>query len=165
MMRIVLLVMTLCHLVMANNVYRFNLGLDGVDCTDCDTQIKEKLFENESISSVNVNLTSQTLIVFGTNDLITQNIIESIETFGFDIRSVSSGRSGIKILADGIVCAFCIRGMQKRFLSLPEVIDAQFDIEQGELVLTIIPDKTISIDTINDIYLDAGYNVKEIQHF
>ncbi len=63
----------------------------------------------------------------------------------------------IKIGVKGMVCAFCVQGIEKQFMAHPEVSDVEVSLEKKFVKLKFKEGKTLSKDKMSEILKDAGY--------
>ena len=139
-----------------------NLKVNNIDCEKCARVIKRQVMANPEVTSINVDLSTKTVSVYGKQSFSFSKVIASIKGLGYSVESIQQKKSIIGIKADGVVCSFCVIGIEKQFNALDEVETAEFFLDKGELLLTLYPKKAIRDDIIHTIYNDAGYDVKTI---
>ena len=132
--------------------------------------------EPESIGSVNV-ISS---IIKSDFDVATINVVKDLNLFIIDSPALVSANEVIQRLdkrgygvslkskslvllkVDGIVCSFCLTGIQKTLASQPPVDSVDFDLNTGIISIQLKPDQTIDFDLVKAIIFDSGYEVKVI---
>ena len=63
----------------------------------------------------------------------------------------------IKIGVKGMVCAFCVQGIEKKFMEQPEVSEVEESLEKKFVKLKFKEGKTLSKDKMTELLKDAGY--------
>jgi copper chaperone CopZ len=59
----------------------------------------------------------------------------------------------------GMVCAFCAKGLEKSFSEKSEVSTVHVDLDKKLITLETKPEQTLSDAAIKDIITHAGFNV------
>ncbi len=70
----------------------------------------------------------------------------------------------IHVGVDGMVCAFCAKGIEKSFMKQPETEKVDVSLEDKLVTITTKKDATIKDDKITSVITDAGYKVTTIHH-
>ena len=70
--------------------------------------------------------------------------------------------SDIEILVKGMVCSFCVQGVEKKFGGEEAVEKVEVKLDESKVLLWIKDDHNLADDTINSLIKDAGYNVESI---
>ena len=70
--------------------------------------------------------------------------------------------SDIEVLVKGMVCSFCVQGVEKKFGGEEAVEKVEVKLDESKVLLWIKDDQNLSDDTINGLIKDAGYNVESI---
>jgi len=68
----------------------------------------------------------------------------------------------IEIDVNGLVCAFCAQGIEKKLRAFPATEDVVVSLEQKLVALATKPGQDIADDQITRALTDAGYAVKAI---
>jgi len=76
--------------------------------------------------------------------------------------STSAWAETVKATVDGMVCAFCATGIEKKFKTTPEVDNVKIDLATKLVTITTKPGQTISDAKITEVIEYAGYSVKNI---
>lgn len=63
----------------------------------------------------------------------------------------------IKVGVKGMVCAFCAQGIEKKFMSQPEVSKIEVSLENKYVKLKFKEGKSLTKDKITELLKDAGY--------
>jgi copper chaperone CopZ len=90
----------------------------------------------------------------------TKQVITQLNKSGFGVSQKSDSLVWVKV--DGIVCSFCVIGIQKKLSALDSVLTADFNLETGIITIVLKPNKTIDFDSVRSIIYDSGYNIKII---
>jgi len=61
-----------------------------------------------------------------------------------------------------MVCDFCAQAIQKVFLKKEEVAGITVDLDNQNVVIALKEDTNITDNVIEDLFINAGYNVSEI---
>ena len=70
--------------------------------------------------------------------------------------------SDIEVLVKGMVCSFCVQGVEKKFGGEDAVEKVEVKLDESKVLLWIKEDQSLSDETINSLIKDAGYNVESI---
>ena len=68
----------------------------------------------------------------------------------------------IKATVNGMVCAFCATGIEKKFRTKPEVDTVKIDLPRKLVTIKTKPGQTISDAKITEVLKYAGYSVGSI---
>lgn len=69
----------------------------------------------------------------------------------------------IKASVNGMVCAFCAQGIEKKLRALSQTQDVYVNLKQRLVAVEVKPGQTLSPNTIKDLVKDAGYEVTQIE--
>jgi cation transport ATPase len=69
----------------------------------------------------------------------------------------------IKAEVNGMVCAFCAQGIEKKMRALSQTKDVYVNLKQKIVAVEIKDGQSLSMDTVKDLVKDAGYDVTAIQ--
>jgi mercuric ion binding protein len=86
--------------------------------------------------------------------------------FGMLLASLSFpvlSASTTKITVNGMVCAFCAQGIEKRLLALPEAQAVYVDLKQRTVAIESKKDMALDEKTLRSEITDAGYDVVSIE--
>lgn len=78
-------------------------------------------------------------------------------TFSANVFAASS----IKAEVNGMVCAFCAKGIEKKLKSLPQAQDVFVDLKEHIVVLELKEGQSVPMDEFRKIIKDAGYDVSK----
>lgn len=69
----------------------------------------------------------------------------------------------IKANVNGMVCAFCAQGIEKKMRGLSQTQDVYVNLKQKLVAIELKDGQTLSNDTVKDLIKDAGYDVTSIE--
>ncbi len=69
----------------------------------------------------------------------------------------------IKVEVNGMVCAFCAQGIEKKMRSLTQTQDVYVDLKNKVVAVQLKDGQKLSHDTVKDLIKDAGYDVTKIE--
>ena len=70
----------------------------------------------------------------------------------------------IHIGVDGLVCAFCVKGIENSFKKHDAVESVRVNLDEKLVTVTTKSDQTMDDATIKSIITDAGYTTTTIHH-
>lgn len=82
----------------------------------------------------------------------------------FAILAGSAFAETIHVGVDGMVCAFCAKGIEKSFKKQPETEKVAVSLEDKLVTIQTKKDATMKDDKIKTIIKEAGYEVTTIHH-
>jgi thioredoxin-related protein len=68
----------------------------------------------------------------------------------------------LTVTVEGMVCDFCAQAIQKVFLKKEEVAGITVDLDNQNVIIALKEDTNITDNIIEDLFINAGYNVSEI---
>jgi periplasmic mercuric ion binding protein len=68
----------------------------------------------------------------------------------------------IKASVNGMVCAFCAQGIEKKMRGLTQTKDVYVNLKQRIVAVELKDGQTLANDTVKNLVKDAGYEVVEI---
>jgi cation transport ATPase len=77
--------------------------------------------------------------------------------------SAHAATQTIKAEVNGMVCAFCAQGIEKKMRSLSQTKDVYVNLEQRIVAVELKDGQTLAHDTVRDLIKDAGYDVTHIE--
>lgn len=73
--------------------------------------------------------------------------------------SATAHAASIKAEVNGMVCAFCAKGIEKKLKALPQSQEVFVDLKKHIVVLELKENQEISLADFKAIIKDAGYDV------
>ena len=68
----------------------------------------------------------------------------------------------LTVAVEGMVCDFCAQAIQKVFLKKEQVAGITVDLDNQNVIIALKEDTNITDNVIEDLFINAGYNVSEI---
>ena len=75
----------------------------------------------------------------------------------------AQGARTVEMQVDGLVCAFCAQGINKKLRALPQTADVLVSLEHHLVALTLKPETELSDETLRAALTESGYTVRSIQ--
>lgn len=69
----------------------------------------------------------------------------------------------IKAEVNGMVCAFCAQGIEKKMRSLSQTSDVYVDLKNKIVAVQLKEGQTLTHDAVKALIKDAGYDVSKIE--
>ncbi len=69
----------------------------------------------------------------------------------------------IKAEVNGMVCAFCAQGIEKKMRSLSQTRDVYVDLKNKVVAVELKDGQSLPLDTVKGLIKDAGYDVSRIE--
>ncbi|MBM75001.1 MAG: heavy metal transporter [Proteobacteria bacterium] len=69
----------------------------------------------------------------------------------------------IKVFVKGMVCSFCVQGVEKQFKNQKTVEQVVVDLHDSSVSIWLKEQQTLSDQLITDLIKDSGYNVESIE--
>jgi mercuric ion binding protein len=69
----------------------------------------------------------------------------------------------IRAEVNGMVCAFCAQGIEKKMRSLSQTRDVYVDLKMRVVAVELKDGQSLSLDTVKGLIKDAGYDVSKIE--
>lgn len=73
--------------------------------------------------------------------------------------SVNAYAASIKADVNGMVCAFCAKGIEKKLKALPQAQEVFVDLKKHIVVLELKENQDVPLEDFKAIIKDAGYEV------
>lgn len=86
----------------------------------------------------------------------------SVFTLFLVLASPALAAQTLTITANGLVCDFCARAVEKVFSSNPAVDTVGVDLTTKTITATLKPGQDLSDETVAKMVTDAGYTLKAI---
>ncbi|HWL74233.1 MAG TPA: cation transporter [Burkholderiaceae bacterium] len=75
----------------------------------------------------------------------------------------TSAASTIKAEVNGMVCAFCAQGIEKKIKAMPQAGDVYVNLDKRLVAVEMKPGQTVAHDKIKAAIEDSGYDVVKIE--
>jgi copper chaperone CopZ len=77
--------------------------------------------------------------------------------------SLNYAAESVKVTVNGMVCAFCAQGIEKRLTKLPATKAVFVDLKQRTVAIEAKEGQKLDNDTIRSEITDAGYDVVKLE--
>ena len=64
---------------------------------------------------------------------------------------------------DGMVCAFCVKGLEDKLKEDPAIDTVSVSLEKSEVVITAKPGQTVTEDTVRKAVFYMDYDLRDIK--
>jgi len=78
------------------------------------------------------------------------------------VTAAAQATQTITAQVNGMVCAFCAQGIEKKARALPQTQDVYVNLKKKIVAVQIKEGETLDAKTITTLVKDAGYDVTEI---
>ncbi|HEU4621478.1 MAG TPA: heavy metal-associated domain-containing protein [Burkholderiaceae bacterium] len=75
----------------------------------------------------------------------------------------NEGVSTIRAEVNGMVCAFCAQGIEKKMKAMPQTKDVLVNLDKHVVAVELKPGQTVAHDRVKKEIVDAGYEVVKIE--
>ena len=82
---------------------------------------------------------------------------------GLVTSSPAFATQSVKAKVNGMVCAFCAQGIEKKLRALSETSDVYANLAQKIVAVQVKDGATLSPDVVRELVKDAGYEVAAIE--
>ncbi|MBV8665105.1 MAG: cation transporter [Burkholderiaceae bacterium] len=69
----------------------------------------------------------------------------------------------IKVDVNGMVCAFCAQGIEKKLRAMPQTKDVYVNLKRKIVAVELKEGQSVPLDTVKALVNDAGYDVTHIE--
>jgi copper chaperone CopZ len=77
--------------------------------------------------------------------------------------AITSNAATIEMEVNGLVCAFCAQGIEKKLRAFPATSDVVVSLEERLVAVSTKEGQDIADDELRRALTDAGYTVKDIR--
>lgn len=70
----------------------------------------------------------------------------------------------IEMDVDGLVCAFCAQGIEKKLRKESATDDVYVQLESGLVAVALKPGQTLADNQLKSLLTEAGYTIRAIRH-
>jgi periplasmic mercuric ion binding protein len=77
--------------------------------------------------------------------------------------AVEPAAQTLRAAVNGMVCAFCAQGIEKKLRSMRQTEDVFVDLKHKLVAVQVKAGQSLSPDTLRDLIKDAGYDVSSIE--
>lgn len=83
--------------------------------------------------------------------------------FGISVGHAEEGLEDLRIFVEGMVCSFCVQGVEKKFKKQEAVERVVVDLEDSVVSVWLKQDQNLTDNSIDKIIKDSGYDVESIE--
>jgi cation transport ATPase len=77
--------------------------------------------------------------------------------------NIAIAATSIKAEVNGMVCAFCAKGIEKKLNAMPEGKGAFVDLKNRVVVLELKDGQDVPVEKFTQVIQDAGYTVSKVE--
>lgn len=70
----------------------------------------------------------------------------------------------VEMEVDGLVCAFCAQGIEKKLRGQAATQDVYVSLERRLVAIALKPGQTLADDVLKGLLTEAGYTVQAVKH-
>ena len=91
-----------------------------------------------------------------------KSIVMCAVMFNFLYSGFVSAAPTLKAEVNGMVCAFCAQGIEKKARALPQTKDVYVNLEKRLVAVELKDGQTLTEDALRALIKDAGYDIVKI---
>jgi len=136
------------------NKHKLSLDIVGMHCAACARNVERALSEEEGVSDVTVNVTTDKAYLVYDPDLVQPGrLVAKVESAGY-----GAGTERLILPIGGMHCAACSASVQKALAAVPGVIDASVNLASERALVTVLSGAATRA-TLAQAVEGAGYEV------
>ena len=115
-----------------------------------------------------INILSLSILFFVTTfalaneqDHSNHNHMESNQ-IELQVGSIDPNGTLMTVAVEGMVCDFCAQAIERVFMKREEVAGITINLDDQNVIISLKSEKDIENTTIEELFLNAGYNVQTI---
>ena len=90
-------------------------------------------------------------------------ILPTLAAAGFVFMASAQATPTTKITVNGMVCAFCAQGIEKKLTAMPQTRAVYVDLGEKIVAVEAREGQTIDVDKVRAEIQDAGYDVVKVE--
>ena len=114
-----------------------------------------------NILSLSILLFVSTFALANEQDHSNHNHMESNQ-IEVQVGSIDPNGTLMTVAVEGMVCDFCAQAIEKVFMKREEVAGITINLNDQNVIISLKSEKDIENTTIEELFLNAGYNVQTI---
>lgn len=91
------------------------------------------------------------------------SIVAALAALSFFSGAAHATVQSIKAEVNGMVCAFCAQGIEKKMRSFSQTREVYVDLKNKVVAVELKEGQQLSLDSVRDAIKDAGYDVPKIE--
>ena len=114
-----------------------------------------------NILSLSILLFVSTFALANEQDHSNHNHMESNQ-IEVQVGSIDPNGTLMTVTVEGMVCDFCAQAIERVFMKREEVAGITINLDDQNVIISLKSEKDIENTTIEELFLNAGYNVQTI---
>ena len=114
-----------------------------------------------NILSLSILLFVTTFALANEQDHSNHNHMESNQ-IEVQVGSIDPNGTLMTVAVEGMVCDFCAQAIERVFMKREEVAGITINLDDQNVIISLKSEKDIENTTIEELFLNAGYNVQTI---
>ena len=114
-----------------------------------------------NILSLSILLFVSTFALANEQDHSNHNHMESNQ-IEVQVGSIDPNGTLMTVAVEGMVCDFCAQAIERIFMKREEVAGITINLDDQNVIISLKSEKDIENTTIEELFLNAGYNVQTI---
>jgi len=114
-----------------------------------------------NILSLSILLFVSTFALANEQDHSNHNHMESNQ-IELQVGSIDPNGTLMTVAVEGMVCDFCAQAIERVFMKREEVAGITINLDDQNVIISLKSEKDIENTTIEELFLNAGYNVQTI---
>ena len=133
---------------------RLDLPVTGMSCAGCAASVEKALAGLEGVDRADVNFaTGRATVLFAPRLVSAKDLAKAVREAGYDVTAAEAD-----IPIEGIVCAGCVRTIEKALLAVKGVVEAAVNLATGRAHVVYLPAE-VGLDELRAAVESAGYKV------
>lgn len=87
----------------------------------------------------------------------------TISALVLSVITINAAATNLQLKVNGMVCAFCAQGIEKKMKALPETQSVYVNLKAHLVAVELKAGKTLTEKTVSKIIQDAGYDVTSFE--
>lgn len=137
-----------------NNETSYTFPIEGMTCASCVTSVEKVISGVEGVSSVSVNLATESASVNGGADPVL--VAEAVRNAGYE-----ASTEALEFNIEGMTCASCVSAIEKAIGNLPGVLQPSVNLATEKATVKVLS-KIVTADQVIRAVQDAGYDAAAI---
>ena len=135
------------------------IDIDGMHCAACARNVERALSEQDGVSDVTVNVTTEKAYLVYDPDLVRPaQLVAQVEGAGY-----GAGTERLVLPIGGMHCAACSASVEKALVGVPGVTDASVNLASERALVTVLSG-AVSRERLVEAVAGAGYEVLSDTH-
>ncbi len=137
---------------------RMDIPIVGMSCASCASTIQRGLAGLEGVEKANVNFaTSKATVLYEPRLVKPEDFVSTVRKSGYEV-----GTASLELPIEGLVCASCVRKVEKALHQTKGVLKAVVNLATGRVKVEYLPSET-SFEEIKRAVESTGYKVLELK--